>query len=253
MNYALNRAAAAIPTSVAVLVERTLKSLSMSKAIHAGVLFVALACAATGGLVVVRGGDEPQTARPEAAAIPAAKKAAAQAAASPLADQLRRIVKEFDDKRNRAMKDAEQGKTPFEQWKIRSAKLPDESSYARRIVDLAATNPKDPASRDALIWVINKPYRSDNGTFGDEVQCAVNLLVQDHADDPEVARLGLSLSNLVTRRRDAFLEGVYANAEGREAKGLARMALAQYLEKKAGEVASAKKSQTTGRAALPEL
>ena len=245
VNHALNRGAAAIPTSVAVLVEHTLKTLSMAKAIHAGVLFSALACAATGGLVAVRGGDAPQTAKPDAAAVPA-KKAVMAAAASPLADEFRRIVKEFDDKKNRANREAEQGKTPFEQWKIRSAKSPDEASYARRIVDLAATNPKDKASRDALIWVINKPYRSDNGTFGDEVQRAVNLLVQDHADDPEVARLGLSVANLVTRRRDAFLEGIYANALGHEAKGLARMALAQYLEKKAAEVAGVNKFKDRG-------
>ena len=137
--------------------------------------------------------------------------------------------------------EAEKGKTAFEKWKIHGEKSPDETSFARRMVDLAATNPKDSASRDALIWVINKPYRSDSGTFGDEVQRAVNLLVQHHADDPEVARLGLGLATSTTRRRDALLEGIYANAEGSEAKGLARMALAQYLEKKAPEVASANK------------
>jgi RNA polymerase sigma factor (sigma-70 family) len=232
---------AAIPTSVATLVNHTLKSLTMAKAIHAGVLLTALGCVATGGLVAVRGGDEPQNVRPENARVPAARKTVAPDVAPSLADQFRRIVKEFDDERKRENQEAEKGKTAFEKWKIHSEKSPDETSYARRMVDLAATNPKAPASRDALIWVIDKPYRSDSGTFGDEVQRAVNLLVQHHADDPEVARLGLGLASSTTRRRDAFLEGIYANAEGSEAKGLARMALAQYLEKKAPEVASANK------------
>jgi RNA polymerase sigma factor (sigma-70 family) len=243
LNHARSSAAATIPTSVAALVAHTLKRLSMAKAIHAGVLLTALGCLATGGLVAVRGGDESQNVPPPQALAPAEKKAAAPVVPPSLADQFRKIVKEFDDKKNRANEEAEQGKTPFEKWKILGASSPDVTFYAHRMVDLAATNPKDPASRDALIWAIDKPYRTDNGGFGDEVQRAVNLLVQHHADDPEVARLGLGLANLVTRRRDAFLEGIYANAEGREAKGLARMALAQYLEKKAPEVAGANKFQ----------
>ena len=109
---------------------------------------------------------------------------------------------------------------------------PDDTAYSRRMVDLAETNPKDPASRDALVWVLNKVYRSDGGTYGDQVARAVRLLVDNHANDPEAVRVGLMLNNVFSRNRDALMEGMYANAEGREAKGLARMALAQYLERK---------------------
>jgi RNA polymerase sigma factor (sigma-70 family) len=238
VKHALRTSVATIPTSIALLVDYTLTTLSIAKAIKAGALLIAIGCVATGGLAAVRGGDERQNPRPSAATVPSAEKAVPPAAATSLAEQFRKIVKEFDDRKEFANKQAEQGKTAFEKWKIRGAKSPDETSYARRVVDLAATNPRDPASRDGLIWVINKPYRDDSGRFGDEVQRAVNLLVTHHADDPEVARLGLGLDNLVTRRRDAFLEGIYANAEGTEAKGLARMALAQYLQKKALEVAA---------------
>jgi peroxiredoxin len=65
--------------------------------------------------------------------------------------------------------------------------------------------------------------------------------VQHHADDPEVARLGLGMDNALSRRRDAFLEGIYANARGRDAAGLARLAIAKYLEKKAVFAVSARK------------
>ena len=44
----------------------------------------------------------------------------------------------------------------------------------------------------------------------------------------------------MTPRRDALLLGFYAAAKGREAKGLARLALAQYLANKAKEVVYAR-------------
>ncbi len=235
-----------IPAAVAALVDHTMRSLSIAKAIHAGALLAAMGCVATGGLVAVRGSDLTQDAKQHEVRTPPAHQVVTPVAAPSLAERFRKIVKEFDDEKKVVAQEAEKGKTDFDRWKIRSAKAPDETSFARRMVDLAAESPSDPASRDALIWVINKPYRSDGGRFGDEVQRAVNLLVQHHADDPEVARLGLSLDNLVSRRRDSFLEGIYANAQGSEAKGLARMALAQYLVKKAPEVASARKWKDRG-------
>ena len=235
-----------IPASVAALVDHTMRSLSVAKAIHAGALLAAIGCVATGGLVAVRGNDMAQDTNQQAARNPPAQQVVTAIAVPTLAEKFRKIVKEFDDEKKVAAQEADKGKNAFEKWKIRGAKAPDETSFAHRMVDLAATSPRDQASRDALIWVIDKRYRSDNGSFGDEVQRAVNLLVQHHADDPEVARLGLNLDNLVSRRRDSFLEGIYANAQGSEAKGLARMALAQYLVKKAPEVASARQWKDRG-------
>jgi thiol-disulfide isomerase/thioredoxin len=66
------------------------------------------------------------------------------------------------------------------------------------------------------------------------------LLVRHHGDDPEAVRVGLTLDNVLTPRRDALLLGFYAAARGREAKGLARLALAQFLAKKARQVANAR-------------
>ena len=218
---AASTTAATIPKSVAVLVEHTLKSLSVAKAIKAGALLAAMGCLATGGLVVVRGGIEPQKLRrPRQAGVPSANKAVTPAVAPSLADQFRRIVREFDDQRKLENQEAEKGKTPFERWKIHGEKSPGRGflragwwTWRRPIPRILS------AVGDALIWVIDKPYRSDNGSFGDEVQLAVNLLVQHHAEDPEVARLGLGLDNVVTRRRDAFLEGIYAKRRGQRGKG----------------------------------
>ncbi len=110
---------------------------------------------------------------------------------------------------------------------------PDDVAFSRRMVDLAASSPAEPAARDALIWVLNKGYRADAGPYGDEFARAASLLVRHHGDDPEAVRIGLGLENVLTYRRDALLLGFVASAKGREAKGLARLALAQYLKRKA--------------------
>jgi thiol-disulfide isomerase/thioredoxin len=113
------------------------------------------------------------------------------------------------------------------------------ADYARRTVDLAESSPHDPAARDALLWVIDSAGR-DTGAYGDQFARAAALLVRHHGDDPEAVRIGLGLDNVLTPRRDALLLGFYAAAKGREAKGLARLALAEYLAKKARMVANAR-------------
>jgi thiol-disulfide isomerase/thioredoxin len=112
--------------------------------------------------------------------------------------------------------------------------------YSRRMVALAESSPDDPAARDALLWVIDKPGRGDMGAYGVEFTRAAALLVRHHGDDPEAVRIGLRLDNVVTPGRDTLLLGFYASAKGHEAKGLARLALAEYLSLKAEMVIRAR-------------
>ena len=161
-----------------------------------------------------------------------------------IADPYKQILKEFEGEQQKLSEAIEKAKTEAETMQIYDKMTPDDTKYSRRMVDLAETSPKDPASRDALVWVLNKLYRSDGGTYGDQVARAVRLLVQHHANDPEAVRVGLMLNNVFSRNRDALMEGMYASAEGREAKGLARIALAQYLERKILMVKSSHKLKT---------
>jgi RNA polymerase sigma factor (sigma-70 family) len=225
---------AASPT-VLVLFERTMRSYAMVKMLKAGTLAAALGTLTAGALVLARGGDEPSETAAQAAQVPEPKKEVAAPTPS-LEDQFRRITREYEEAKDRVGQVASKAKTDFERWKVYSAQQVDEAGYARRIVDLAAAHPKELASRDYLIWVMYQPHRADAGAYGDEFARAARLLVMHHADDPEVARVGLGFENVLTRHRDAFLEGIYANAEGREARGLARMALARYLAVKARSV-----------------
>jgi thiol-disulfide isomerase/thioredoxin len=118
---------------------------------------------------------------------------------------------------------------------------PDLVAYCRRMVDLAESSPDDATARDALIWVFNAPGSAgpNVGAYHDQLARAGALLVRHHGDDPDAVRIGL-MPNIGNERRDALLYGFYVAAKGHEAKGLARLALAQYLEGKAKNVAYAR-------------
>lgn len=158
--------------------------------------------------------------------------------AKTMAQQFAAIRAEYDAAEKTASAEAEKGKSGFESWKIYGKLMPDQAVFSRRMVDLAATEPNDPAARDALLWVIDKPGMAPAGPYSDEFTRAVLLLIRHHADDPEVARVGLGLDNLGSPARDMFLEGLYIRAKGHETKGLAMIALGQYLEMKAKAAAA---------------
>jgi hypothetical protein len=156
--------------------------------------------------------------------------------ANTIGQRFKAIVAEYDAAEKTAEAEAEKAKSEFETWKIFSKLMPDEAAFSRRMVDLAATEPKDAAARDALLWVIDKPGMGRGGPYSDEFTRAVLLLLRYHADDPEVARVGLGLDNGCSPARDMFLEGLYIRAKGREARGLATVTLGQYLQQKARSI-----------------
>jgi hypothetical protein len=153
---------------------------------------------ATAAMVVVDGRKNPSNAPPLAGG-PSPRRDPDRPGS--LDDQFRKIVKDYDGAKNKAEAILATAKNGFERSQMYGRVTPDLASYARRVVDLAAAHPEEPATRDALIWVMNKPSLSDGGPYGDEFSRAVNLLVNYHGDDPEVARVGLSLNNLLSRRR----------------------------------------------------
>ncbi len=162
-----------------------------------------------------------------------------------VAERYRAILAEYEAHGKAAAEAFRKAKTEAEKREVSANAQSRDAIFSRKMVDLAASAPKDPASRGALIWVIHKTYRSDGGDYGDEVGRAVRLLVDNFADDPEAVRIGLGFDNIFSRHRDALMEGMYANAEAHEAKGLARLALARYLQSKAVFVKSMK--QQTGK------
>ncbi len=186
------------------------------------------------GFLIVAGtnvavGDEPKpSARPSEAAATGDKPGPDRA----MADRFAALKAEHHAKQAALWEVLEKAKTQPERVEIFAKTSPD-APYSRRMIELAESKIGDPTARDALIWVINKPERMDDGEYGDEFAHAAALLVRHHGDDPLAVSVGLGLSNVPSIRRDALLLGFYAAAKGHEGKGVARLALATYLEKKA--------------------
>ena len=169
--------------------------------------------------------------------------ASASRSTQPIAEQISNLRAEYEATERRFAEATKRGRSEVEKLKAQGVQRPDFEAYLRQLVGLAAMDPKSTEARDALISVIDVPAAMDigRGVYSEQFSRSIDLLVQYHSDDPEVARTGLGLYRAVTRRRDAFLEGIYANAQNRESKGLARMALAEYLARKARFVAAARK------------
>jgi thiol-disulfide isomerase/thioredoxin len=110
-----------------------------------------------------------------------------------------------------------------------------------RLLDLVETNPKDPVARDVLLWIIGpaRGNESDRDPWSGLMGRAVEQLLRHHANDPTVARATLALvegRDGVSRNRDKLTRGICEQATDREAKGIACLALAKYLEMKAADV-----------------
>ena len=216
----------------------------MTKGWWAGLVLVIVGLSITGaGVLAGAGAETPQV--PESASAARRGDGRSQSPAPTLAERFKQIRAEYDALQTALQKALEMVKTQHEINKTYQEMSPDEVAFCRRMLDLAATAPADPAARDALIWVVNKPDMFDTGPYGDEFCRAAALLVRHHGDDPDAVRVGLKLDNIVSHHHDALLMGFYTAAKGHEAKGLARLALAKYLEMEAKFAAGTR--MATGR------
>jgi RNA polymerase sigma factor (sigma-70 family) len=209
---------------------------------------IALGMTTTVGAVglATAGGDEPKATpsadepKVVANAVVAAK---GERPEPPLAEKLDRLKAEYEAA-NRAFFAIYRGSTIPEENQAKAAEIEFVRIFpavVRRIADLAATAPKDPAVRDAMLWMIEKAQNGSETLYPGEFALAASWLVRHHGDDPDSVRVGLELDNSPTANRDDLLLKFYASAKGREPKGLARLALAQYLERKAMMAEGARK------------
>ena len=151
----------------------------------------------------------------------------------PIADRLAAIVAESKAHSVALYADADKVPAGKPQSAIINRLFADEVAACRRVNDLVQEEPAIPAARDALLWVVDMPNRGPAGDYGDEAARAGSMLVRHHGDDPDAVAVGLGLNNWVSPQRDALLFGFVAAAKGREARGIARLALARYFDDKA--------------------
>jgi thiol-disulfide isomerase/thioredoxin len=157
-----------------------------------------------------------------------------------VAEQVKAVLAEYQAKMDAWTGAIAKAKDQREVNELGGNLYPDDAAFCRRLIDLALTNPKDPASRDALVWIIDKPGQASLEDYEGEFTRAATLLVLYHGDDPEAVCVGLNVDNMVSSHGDKLLYGFYASAKSRQAKGLARLALGSYLVEKAQFVEVAK-------------
>jgi thiol-disulfide isomerase/thioredoxin len=161
----------------------------------------------------------------------------------PIAKQYAQIRAEFEAQQAAQRPAATKPGSTLDKRDDAAKASPDLVAYSRRMLDLAESSPDHVAARGALLWIINTPGTAgmDVRAYRDQIAHAGALLVRHHSDDPEAVRIGLTFSNELNFRRDALFFGFYVGAKGHEAKGLARLALANYLNHKAKAAVSAQR------------
>jgi peroxiredoxin len=158
-----------------------------------------------------------------------------------LTKQVDEVIKKFYKYRDEKYTNLEKLKNREEKFKVFDLVNDFEVKICRELVDLGLRNPKSHAAQIAWSWVIEKPGRGDALLYGVEFRRAASLLVEFHSDNPYVARQALWMHNLGSPGRDIFIYGLFATARSQESIGMAKLAMAQYLQIKISNAKEAKK------------
>jgi RNA polymerase sigma factor (sigma-70 family) len=106
---------------------------------------------------------------------------------------------------------------------------------SRKLLNLIEQDPRDPESRRAMTWLVDEYWVSGTeGPLIEELIPSVDVLLRHYADEPRIAfRVLARPSTFPTRLDDRLTAPLAAAARRRDVKGLALMALGEYLEGKA--------------------
>jgi thiol-disulfide isomerase/thioredoxin len=130
--------------------------------------------------------------------------------------------------------------TPEGQIESLRGQYPLPEDYYGRLLELAESHPKDPVAVDSLAWIV---ATSTNGydafkERGPRIKRAMEILANDHLDDPRVGRVCLELVAGAAPLRDEFLQTIESRSTDRQVKGRACLALGEFLLMKSETVAS---------------
>ncbi len=223
-----------VPAAVANLVRGHLRGTMMTTTIPATITSALLVGLAAAGLIA---GGEPSAGGPPAVS-PAAHQEPAPPPPAPvpsLAERVKAVQAEYKAASKAFYASVPDNATRAQRDEMYGRLAPREGDYLKRALDLADTDPANPAARDAWLWVWAEGARNTDGVGLRSLQLAqaASGLLAHHANDPRVARSTLAATNLISRNRDNLRRGLYEKATDREAKGVACLALGRYLASKA--------------------
>jgi hypothetical protein len=136
-------------------------------------------------------------------------------------------------------------KTEDERSKINeAAPKPDETMD--KLWDLVEKNPNDKeATLPALQWLLNNYRYDEKGNKGRAK--VLDLLIKDHADDPKIGPLLSRLIYLPSAKAEELFRAVMARNPSKDAKGMASLCLAEYLQRMAAMARMLQESGGEGR------
>jgi hypothetical protein len=148
------------------------------------------------------------------------------------AEQVKAIIKEYQDAQSDFSKAYQEAKTEEDRQKIINEKYPQPGKFAPRLLAVAEKNSKDPGAVDALIWVVINTYESGKDSPRAK---ALQLLVADHVQSDKLANVCQVLANVVNaEEEEAFLRAVLEKNKNDDVQGETLLALGQRL----GQVAT---------------
>ena len=104
-------------------------------------------------------------------------------------------------------------------------------ALAQRYLDLAEQHPTDPVAVDALIqaiWVVNNNAFPAGGK-GSPGARAMSLLLRDHLRSDKLGPICLRINASFRKEREVFLRTLVEKSPHKDVRGLACLALAQFL------------------------
>jgi RNA polymerase sigma factor (sigma-70 family) len=160
----------------------------------------------------------------------------AKPAGPTVGEQIRAVMAEFRSLEEREVLDLPAALVSRVQSEQMIRKRMDRTvATSRKLLALIEQDPRDPESLRAMTWHVDQYWIS--GTEGppiDQLIRSVDVLLRHYADEPRIAfRVLVRPSTLPSRLDDRLTAPLSAAARRRDVKGLALMALGEYLEDKA--------------------
>jgi ribonuclease D len=154
-------------------------------------------------------------------------------------EQYDALVKEFQANLQKLNKEFREAKTPEDQNKVRDVYFADVNKFARRFLEVARKNPKDPAALKALMWV------AQTGQHSPSFKEALDLLGRDHPDSKEIKPICMMLAFNEDPAAEKFLRAVIAKNSDHDTKAFATLGLAQAVAAKSGKALVKKSPDAT--------
>jgi hypothetical protein len=168
-------------------------------------------------LSTARALDDPKD---KAGSVKAAK-------ADSVVDQIKDLQKEMQKARTDLQAKLRDAEKDEEKQEIRKEMLALPRTYAKKYLEIAEQNPKDPASAQALAMVLTTASSSQ------EANKAVKIIIDNQRyETPVVAALRF-LARMGNPQAEKLLRGAAEHAATKDDRGIATLALAQFLKTKA--------------------